>query len=452
MACWRASWKLHYLVVFIVPIVLALTFIDFFFMNRIHDSRVSTLVESYSIITSDAFFRNSSDMASSSELGASTRTRHNAAHSQRQSGTKLGSDRTINMNILVFCSSKESHDGGERISCTNYAHALKTYGHRVTFSSLSRRPALEGFHVIIIHGKNIKHDKHLITSFKSESKGVVVCVVKPHNVNLDLLSMANLVVVDSWFQSLAMAQRGETKLDDGQLVRLKLLEVPSHFWDGSSPLRPRPHEVFHGMFSLERPAIICYHGNDDHLNEAKGVLDVTLAHISRQTPLKFIAINRGKWTDGRPVGVQIKEYKWSTMDTTYDTLRGCDLGLVPHLVGKPVGTSCGHIQPGTNVFSLTWKDSANAGRAFVFAQLGVPFVAGPDFETLRMLGDAGLEEDSLAALTQGQWEKNVGRLLADSNYRQHVSERLLQYSEANLDITREGRKLEAALLSRILPN
>ena len=315
---------------------------------------------------------------------------HSSAGSSRTGQDRKGRDRTgqdrTNMNILVLCNSEEGKDGGERISCTNYAQALKTYGHNVKFSIMNPRPALNGLHAVIIHGKSIKRDNRLLTSFRSENKGLVICVVKPHNVSLDLLGMADLVVVDSLFQSLAITRSG--KLDNGQLVQLKLLEVPSQFWKGSSPLRPRAHEVFHGKFSLERPAVVCYHGNDDHLNEAEGVLDIALVHINQRTPLKFIAINRRQWTRGRPAGVQIKESEWSSMDDTYHTLRRCDIGLVPQLVGKPAGKTCGSIQPRVNVLSLTWKDSANAGRAFVFAQVGVPFVTGPDFETAKMLGDA----------------------------------------------------------------
>merc|ERR1712070_656965 len=97
----------------------------------------------------------------------------------------------------------------------------------------------------------------------------------------------------------------------------------------------------------------------------------------------------------------------------------------------------------------TWKDSTNAGRAFVFAQVGVPFISGPDFETAELLGDAKMAMDEYSAITQAEWESNVLRLLNDHALRQEANRKLLTYAKERLDIIKEGRRLEAALASRV---
>lgn len=354
----------------------------------------------------------------------------------------------LRLRLLVLCGGNEHHDGGPRIFCTNYFSALKHHGHDVKFATVSKRPALQAFNVVVIHGGDIKEKHNLITELRSESKQIVICVMKVNGVDVETLNKADLMVPGSWFHGLAVTR--ELEENYRKVLTLKHIELE---YDGSVPDLNGPkqlHRVFNADFNRNRRAVVCYHGNDEHLNEGEGIFDSVLERINERIPLRFVAINRGKWTRGRPTSVTVKEQLWKSMKNTFEVLSQCDIGLSPQLVGRPTDTVCDkdeHHKVG--VLSLSWKNSANAGRAFVFAQLGVPFITGPDFETIEMLAFAGLPTESFVAIVKTEWEAHITKLLSNAAVRQDVSERLLSYAKDNLDILKESRRLEAALIDKV---
>lgn len=355
------------------------------------------------------------------------------------------------LRISVLCGGGEHKDGGVRIWCTNYYLAMKHLGHQVQFGTVNKRPVLQTADVVVLHGGDVKHRPRLISELRAENKQLVVCVMKVNGLGLHILNQADLFVVGSWFHGLAVTRELEANYE--KLLALKHIELE---WNGPNAALTGPkvlHTAFTGDFTLKRRATVCYHGNDDHLNEGEGIFNSVLTRINDKIPINFVAINRGNWKRGRPSSFTVKEYLWTSQKKTYEILAPCDVGLVPQLIGRPVAEVCDsrekHDNKRVGVLSLTWKDSANAGRAFVFAQLGVPIVSGPDFETGEMFGVAGLAAEQLIAITNTEWEHHITKVLSDAEFRHDVNQRLLTYAKNHLDINKESRKLEAALLERV---
>lgn len=152
---------------------------------------------------------------------------------------------------------------------------------------------------------------------------------------------------------------------------------------------PQIERIFNKIKKHEdhRPIIIGYHGNLNHLNNFFAQMKSALELLAKEIPIKLVAIYNkkelGSWTKGRP-NIEIEEIQWK-LDTIQEELLRCDIGIVPGLV--PVNKNSKRILFGIsrliqketgsykNDYLIRFKNTTNAGRAFVFHQLGIPVVS-----------------------------------------------------------------------------
>jgi hypothetical protein len=130
----------------------------------------------------------------------------------------------------------------------------------------------------------------------------------------------------------------------------------------------------------------------------------------------------------------VEEREWGGMDRLFAALANeCDLGLVPNIEGEgasgEVDFTKVHI-PGQEwpQISYKYKGSANGGRALVMAQVGLPFIASPEFEALELIGNARLPSAELIAVDD--WAAKITTLADAHHTRSSYSDALREYCEA----------------------
>lgn len=135
------------------------------------------------------------------------------------------------------------------------------------------------------------------------------------------------------------------------------------------------------------PIVLGYHGNLDHLTHFDPFLKEALEALSKEISIKLLVIYNKKelgiWNKGRP-DINIEDVQWKH-NAIKDVLLQCDIGLVPGTISinRNIAKAIYHylkyyrkyrgVFP--NDYLLRFKNTTNAGRAFVFHQLGIPVVS-----------------------------------------------------------------------------
>lgn len=126
---------------------------------------------------------------------------------------------------------------------------------------------------------------------------------------------------------------------------------------------------------------ICFHGNYPHLFKFEPFLKKAIEKFDKEikkVKLKVITGNPNfKWEIGRP-NVKIEMYDYN--DNFINIVQSCDIGVVPNV--SDIRLFVKDIDKVTSVdyglyssdYFLRMKNKSNAGRAYVFYQLGIPVV------------------------------------------------------------------------------
>lgn len=145
------------------------------------------------------------------------------------------------------------------------------------------------------------------------------------------------------------------------------------------PVTPKVHRE-------KEPIVIGYHGNRVHLECMFGGVQLALNELARRRPIEFWALynveSHGRAEIGLPDEqlLRVRHLQWTP---DYHELAGADIGIMPTMV--PLRDRAGALErtafpeprfvyePFDHL--LRFKASANAGRLYPFAQLGIPVVA-----------------------------------------------------------------------------
>ena len=260
---------------------------------------------------------------------------------------------------------------------------------------------------------------------------------KPDNSEGAALPTAHLVVADNDYMDQAWASRGQGTL------RLHLVEDMRP----TSNIQHVPRATPLGQPG-QAAALLCYHGNRQHLRSL-------LPRLSQLTQSFMLRIMMGKsdiddfrraynQAEAQRVGVPLDriELKPYTAAAIYSALQDCDVGLAPTQVEPKVGTNEVALSGATEtLFEAAdtlaedvvrrCKRTSNAGRMFVFMQLGVPTVTDACADSLRFSRHAD-ETLALVAYRREMWAVLVGRLLDDADLRAELSGRARRFGEAFL--------------------
>lgn len=169
--------------------------------------------------------------------------------------------------------------------------------------------------------------------------------------------------------------------------------------------------------------IIGYHGNKMHLEEFYPKITLALEKLSHEFKITFKAIYNieklGLWEKGRPK-IPIQDIQWDWSSCIHEC-NLCDVGIVNCFV--PIEESKEKAiliekENFRNDYIVRYKSSSNAGRAFVFAQAGVPVIADMTPENCQFIFH---NYNGFLVHSEYAWYHYLKVLLTDATLRQKFS-------------------------------
>ncbi len=153
----------------------------------------------------------------------------------------------------------------------------------------------------------------------------------------------------------------------------------------------------------------CFHGHYPHLAKFDPYVCEALEKFSKQTNIELVIIHGNpefNWKVGKP-NIPIKFIQWDATTIVKDIL-STDIGLSPNITHVTNYSRNQIIDTGVydTDYIIRFKNKSNAGRSFVYHQLGIPVVTDLTPSNLHILGDpdngfiAGNTESWLNAFQQ----------------------------------------------------
>lgn len=173
---------------------------------------------------------------------------------------------------------------------------------------------------------------------------------------------------------------------------------------------------------------IGFHGHYPHLAKFEPHLKSAIESIDKKYDIELLIVTSNasfNWKHGRPNIKNIIMKEWN-INSIKDNIMSCDIGIVPNITYIPYSKG---IHPTSadlglydtdHIFRL--KNKSNAGRAFVFHQLGIPVVGDFTPSNFHIMGDP-----------------KCGYLAHNSKTWERALEDLMSYEKRNF-IAQEAKK------------
>tara|TARA_R110000822_G_scaffold29054_2_gene85865 strand:- start:12928 stop:13914 length:987 start_codon:yes stop_codon:yes gene_type:complete len=187
--------------------------------------------------------------------------------------------------------------------------------------------------------------------------------------------------------------------------------------------------LIESMYDIEFPKLhskkdclrIGFHGSFTHLAKFEPGLRLALEELAETVKYELLVITNDKsfnWTIGKPNVKNIMVKNWN-IETIKEDLTSCDIGIVPNITNF---SALGQESPSDQGlyetdYILRMKNKSNAGRAFVFHQLGIPVVADLTPSNFHVMG--GNDCGYLVSSKNG-WKKALLKLV-DHEKRQEIA-------------------------------
>lgn len=166
---------------------------------------------------------------------------------------------------------------------------------------------------------------------------------------------------------------------------------------------------------------IGFHGHYPHLSKFEPHLKNALERFNDECEVELLVITGNpefKWKYGRP-NINIAHRSWK-LDMIKNDLLSCDIGIIPNVTSLSTEDTPTSIDRGlyNTDYMLRFKNKSNAGRCFVFHQLGIPVVADFTPSNFHILGDL---KSGFVAHNENSWFKALMKL-RDYKLRQKIAD------------------------------
>lgn len=175
----------------------------------------------------------------------------------------------------------------------------------------------------------------------------------------------------------------------------------------------------------DKPTLrIGFHGHYPHLSKFSPNIKRALEEIDKDNDIELCVITSNisfNWKFGKPNIKKIVIKPWS-IESVKKNLLSCDIGLVPNITHIPFDLNKYKTSVDLGLYDtdiiLRMKNKSNAGRSFVFHQLGIPVVADFTPSNFHVMGNP---ECGVIASTYEGWKKGILRL-RDFKLRQKIAD------------------------------
>lgn len=309
------------------------------------------------------------------------------------------------MNIL-FIEKENIEIGSYRMFFYNLANWLKSLGKNVVINDEN----IDKYDVVVF-GKSVKSSQ--MQQVKKQYENKLIGIIQPSDFTSETRSkmkLANFFIV------------GSIQEKD---YYLQYCSYVFHM--------PLVEDIFTKFKQHEKKEKVClvYQGNMEHLEQFSPILTKAIEILSQKYPIKLKVVsdfdNLGKWKIGKPKNIEIKYVQWK-LDTIEDEILEGDVALVPAIypisrISKKLMLFLHKVfdrRKGSNRndYLLRFKNNTNAGRSFLFHQLGIPVVAdiSPNHFHILSTRNCGF----LAYSLEG-WITALESLIQSYQYRQTVA-------------------------------
>lgn len=263
--------------------------------------------------------------------------------------------------------------------------SLSVGSDRIYIHNLSRWVKDRGYHTVIateLSDENIKNSDVIVLGKRTSLDDILAirklkktdAVVGLANAHTKLLKLCDFFISDGDPQTSIGAKFNPN------YIKFPLLEDYSRYY--------KKHE--------EKPTVIMgYHGNLDHLEQMSSFIFEAITELSKFYEIEFRAIYNvkglGLWEINRPKGLKIADIQWD-VETIEKEICNLDIGIVPNALNitpdvREKMLKLHNIKGGTKLdWVMRYKATVNAGRAFVFHQLGIPVISELYPEAYSILG------------------------------------------------------------------
>jgi len=180
------------------------------------------------------------------------------------------------------------------------------------------------------------------------------------------------------------------------------------------------------------------HGNIEHFDSLKPVITNAVDRLAGEMDTELVAVYNvkkfGRWKMGVPGKAKVRHVQWQR-ETCNEELHGCDIGIANNVIYQPkysapfdkmiykvrrLGVRW-NLPVNPNDYLVRYKYSANPGRLYVFAQLGIPVVADFVPSASQFIKDG---ETGFIANTEMGWYTALKALAVSPELRQSMSDEL----------------------------
>ena len=301
------------------------------------------------------------------------------------------------MRIVFLCSNQNINVGSYRIWIHDLQRTFKELNIESDICSPYDDITISPENDILILSKGDANLSHVIrSSFPSAKIGVINLDAELKNLPIDFVIVGSIEEMDS---------------------------VSAYYNVFLYPLIERMFDSIKQKEHQETGNIkICFHGHYPHLSKFNPHLTSAIEEYakSQDVELKIITGDPNfKWDIGKPSINKITYKKWD-YSTIADEIQYCDIGVVPNItdyssqVRNVTNKNLGLYETD---YCLRFKNKSNAGRCFVFHQLGIPVIADLTPSNFHIMGDT---KNGYLALSKDGWLRALKKL-ADPSHRNEIA-------------------------------
>jgi len=300
--------------------------------------------------------------------------------------------------LISFYGCGSSSRGSYRIHIQNLCEYFRNLGYTSVIGGDPNK------YEILIHDK-------LTKKFRNLDK--VNGIITPSCDNESVLKIVDFIIVGSIEEKCSMMKYNKNVFLFPQIEKM-YLNIP---------------RKIHQTIPQDKPLIIGYHGNQNHLNHSVCGLKGALERLSKERKIKFVYVcqNDTEWKEGRPEGVEMEFKRWK-YETVTREIQQFDIGVVPNISEIEHSNKLkANITLGkyNTDMKIRFKNKSNIGRSLVLFNLGIPVVADITPANMHMLADP---DNGYGVFDENSWYWALKELCCEKK-RNFISENA--YKEAN---------------------
>ena len=328
------------------------------------------------------------------------------------------------MRIVFICSNQDISVGSYRIWINDLSETLTEIGESSVIHHPNDKIELTNDDIVILSKGDAQYAVAARKAFPNIKMGVVNLSADLKNLPIDFVIVGSIEEMDSL----------------ANYHNVFLYPLIERMFENSPK---KIHEANSNFSSLK----LCFHGHFPHLTKFNPHLSAAIEEFDRlfcPVELKIITGNPNiKWDFGRPEIDNIVIKKWD-FNTIGSDIQSSDVGIVPNVTDySPQVRGTTNINFGlydTDYF-LRFKNKSNAGRCFVFHQLGIPVIADLTPSNFHIMGDP---KNGYLVLSKEGWMRAF-RNLTDHDHRDTIAKNAKETFESLYSPHEWARRLVSGL-------